>query len=580
MLRALGLGVLCVLAAIPLALLVHRVALTYEGQPEKSVMMIGVVLGLIWLIPAGVYIGIQRWAIDPGRLGLILVATTCVLLAAIYFYTVGFLVFYPADILRWSESDFVNDIIKLRTGYPIFSDQRNNESFIYPPGSQLLTYGIAWLMGQPTSLAAYRIIQLFYTLLTAIVAACCVHRIVKIAWPSLLARDQAWWMVIWVPMLFLIATNSLTNPFVHNMHNDAMSQLIAVVGFWLLLLYVDRRDWKILVLMAILPSVGFMVKQSQIIWAGLYCLHLAVFDRPRSIKRLMGFASGAFGGIGVTVGVCYLIWGDPFIYWIFTVLSKHGTSPLRSFQHGMDVWVYLAIGLVSGMVLLRGRTADKLLGPWVVWLCFISAFIYTSGIAWMLNHIGPGSLLAGIWFLAGLFKLWPRRRTDEQGTMQMLAWIRAGTMVAIVCLLLSGFGVIRIPLKPLSDDAYRYKEEVEKEFATGSTKRILIDAGSWVYLKEGVVMKDRVPSIGDRGFGESGDFSGILGRLEDQFYEKIMVHNLHADNFWYDHSSWRKSSGIKQTLLEHYQEVRQIKAIEGNTPFFGTQISVLVPKGK
>ncbi len=39
--------------------------------------------------------------------------------------------------------------------------------------------------------------------------------------------------------------------------------------------------------------------------------------------------------------------------------------------------------------------------------------------------------------------------------------------------------------------------------------RVLLDAGTWAYFKDGVVMKDRAPSIGERGHSQTGDFSGI-----------------------------------------------------------------------
>ena len=74
-----------------------------------------------------------------------------ILLAASYFFYASYYIALPADIVIWSESDYVNDILKFRLGYPIFTAQVNNESFTYVPGSQILTYFFARTAGRPLS---------------------------------------------------------------------------------------------------------------------------------------------------------------------------------------------------------------------------------------------------------------------------------------------------------------------------------------------------------------------------------------------------------------------------------------------
>jgi hypothetical protein len=390
------------------------------------------------------------------------------------------------------------------------------------------------------------------------------------------------WRVVSFLMLFLIATNSLTNPFVHNLHNDALAQLISIIAYWLLLEYISKRKSRILFVMAIIPSIGFLTKQSLTIWAILYCIHLALFDRPRSLIRFVSFGLGAIGGILMVIVACYVHWGDHFIYWAFGALGKHGVSPLRGCQHALDVWPYLALGLLAGPILLSGKGQDLLIGPWVIWLMLFVAETYTSGIAWMKNHVGPGSLIAGVWFIAGMVRLWPFLTSPQHERNQFTTWLRAGIFVVVTCLILNGLGIIRIPAKPLSDDVHRYVHEIEKEFSNQSVEDVLLDAGTWVYFKDGVIMKDRAPSIGERGYSETGDFSGVLGRIEQKRYSKILVRNLHSPDFMYDYWLWRKSSGIRQALLDNYKEIRQIKAVarenyQYNT-FLFSEISVLVPK--
>jgi hypothetical protein len=143
--------------------------------------------------------------------------------------------------------------------------------------------------------------------------------------------------------------------------------------------------------------------------------------------------------------------------------------------------------------------------------------------------------------------------------------------------------MIRLPVGPFSDDAYRYVGEIEKEFAGHAATNVLLDAGSWIYLRNRVVMKDRAPSIGDRGYAEVGNFGPMIERLEQKRYAKILVRNFHSADLWYDHWLWRRSSQIRQALTRSYSEVRTIRRVAGSErieelDYLFSDISVLVPK--
>lgn len=575
-------GLLAMLAAIPAAFMIRFVNDAFPGQSERILFDLGGFFVVFVAVPCCAYVVVRRRRVDPGVLGLIALAAVCVSLVSVYLYWVSFYVRFPADILTWSESDFVNDILKFRVGYPLYTAQQNNESFTYPPATQVLTYFLAWLSGNALSIPTYRAIQVGYTLLASIVAVMCCRQLVALALPSRPLRHASWWGALWLPFLFLIATNSLTNPFVHNLHDDALAQLISVVAYWLLLEYTATRSTFVLAMMAIIPALGFLVKQSLAVWVVFYCVQLAVFTRPRSVKHLVLFALPSLGCVVVVVGVGYFLWGNDWFYWVFLVLGKHDVSPLRSIQHVFDVWIYYVLGLLGGLILLRGKSLTTLVGPWLLWLAFILVETWSSGIAWMLNHIGPGTLIAGIWFLAGLCRLWSAAIRAPSVQFRPRVWLEAGLGVAVVALLFNGIGVIRVPLRPFDDAPYAYIRAIDSQFEGQSPSTILLDFGTWVYLQDGVVMKDRAPSIGERGYSETGDFSGMIRRLGEKRYSKILVRELHAPDFWYDYGTWRRSSGIRAALLANYHEVGTIPAVVENSPGwlssygFG-EVSILVP---
>ena len=147
----------------------------------------------------------------------------------------------------------------------------------------------------------------------------------------------------------------------------------------------------------------------------------------------------------------------------------------------------------------------------------------------------------------------------------------------MICFLFNGLGTVRIPLPSLGEDAYRYVSDIEDQFIGQDASTILLDFGTWVYVKDGIIMKDRAPSIGDRGYSETGDFSGIIQRLQQHKYTKILVRDLDSPNFTYDYYLWPRSSGIKQVLLSNYHVIGKINGVDGINNYLLGEISILVP---
>ena len=152
------------------------------------------------------------------------------------------------------------------------------------------------------------------------------------------------------------------------------------------------------------------------------------------------------------------------------------------------------------------------------------------------------------------------------------------------------FEVFYDDVETLNQKAMRGELDITKlsyhAFAYVTDNYVLLDAGSWIYLKSGVVMGDRAPSIGERGFRATGDFSGILTRIAQKRYAKILVRGFHDIDFVYDYYMWPKPSGIRQALLDNYRETGRIPAVAdypysknwAEDPYYFGKISILEPK--
>ncbi len=590
-------GVLTMLAGTAGAVLVRRLDVVWPAQQERVVAAAGVAAVALVLGSLGTYLAVWRRAATPRRAGLIVLAAAGAGLVAFYLAWVSYYVEYPADILMWAEGDFANEIVKFRVGHPLYTEQQNNESMTYTPGAPLLTYALARACGAPDSIPVYRLIQVLYSLGAAIAGVGCYSRVMQLGGTARFAEDRVLWGAIALPLLFLAATNSITNPFVHNLHNDALAQFVAAAAYWLLLDYAVSRRRLTLALMALMPALGFLVKQSLAIWAPLYCVYLLLFDSPRSRFRLQAFASGTFATLAAVVAGCYFVWGEPFWYWAVVVMGSYRVPVVRSIQHGLVVWAYYGAGLLAPLVLVRGSAARRLIGPWVIWLLFFGAETYTSGLNVTLNHMGPGSLIAAVWFLAALSRIWPADHWLRGfPRTPFFAWARAGLVVALVGLACAGLGLVSMPANPLPRDAYRYIDEIEREFAGLPVEKVLLDlGGAWLPGRKWKVSRDSAPCIGCRGEAPVGvgDFSGLLGRLQHHDYQKILVRNLDAPNFWYDGQRCPRPTGVRQAIHDNYREVGRIKSVHGERRFmlvsyeplvwsatrYGfEEITVLVPK--
>ena len=99
-------------------------------------------------------------------------------------------------------------------------------------------------------------------------------------------------------------------------------------------------------------------------------------------------------------------------------------------------------------------------------------------------------------------------------------------------------------------------------------------------------MGDRAAAVGSQGMGGTGDFSGFLSRIATKRYGKILVRDFHDPDFWYEDFLWPKPRGIRQALLDNYQEAGHIQAAKGplavkdwaEDPHLFGEITVLTPK--
>lgn len=511
-------------------------------------------------------------------------------LVLVFFYILLIkpLVTLPADLLMWEETNFVGDIIKLRIGAPLYTTPADNNSLIYTPLAPLLTYAISWLINLPTSITAWRLIQIGFVVCAAVLATACSQTLRRLAAPEYRLDFPKTSVALAFLLLFLAATAPETNSFVYCLHVDALALLISMFSFWSMLRYLRAPSWQGIALMAVWPAIGYLTKQFLISWAVVMLVFLLLHNY-KHIKRIGLFCLITATCIALAIGGCYLLWGDPFIFWTFTLMGARkkivlgpdspNISILRMLDHSLRVWLEIAIGVVGGILILRYRRQNiRVLGPlWAAWVVLVLSEVFSSGAGWStLYHFGPGVLIGTVWLMAALPLYWPRRAETANGTEFRRLVYGTRTLLAMAAVVTIMLVLRVVPTADRSEvrnwrrlsqssDVNRYVNEVEREFDGLSPDKVLLDIGNWIYLRHSVLQKDRAISLADQPAANMHENMDIfVARIRHQTYAKILVHDFDSPFLIYDYRDWPRSSGVRQALLEHYQEVRTIPAPDGN----------------
>ena len=486
----------------------------------------------------------------------------------------------PVDLLSFAESPFVNDILKLRLGMPIYTNPADNNSYPYTPGTQILTYFISLAFGKGDTIPFFRTVQFAYVILSAIVATSVCDLVARKFLSAAEYRQRFLWIAAWLPFFFLLVTEPQFNEYTHSLHNDGLALLVSVSAFWLIVKHsMSPQSW-LLGIMIVVPALGFMVKQSLLAWGGIFFFYLLAAGNV-SWRQLLYFSISSTSLVVATIGVCYLLWGEPFLFWTFVATGQKSVSILRSVFHLLQAGTYAIMGLYAGWVfVLRGgsRIATTL---WLCWFFIFGLEVYTSGLGWHANHLGPGIVLSACWFFPALVKVWPNA---EGATSRWESIVRQTFAVAGVVLLLGALDLVRLPRNPVPSDMFRYIHDIEKEFVGFAPEKVLMDTGNWIYLREKILMKDRSETVGIWvGKNQQIDhalLADTIKRIEEKTYDKILARQLDTDHSWYDFQD--RGSGVKTAILANYKTVGRVPAVQGIETWWPNhlvaEILVLVPK--
>jgi hypothetical protein len=473
----------------------------------------------------------------------------------------------PVDLLSYSESGFVNDLLRIRLHLPIYAPPQDNQSTVYTPGSQLLTYVIWQVFGGGNSIALLRKVQFSYVVMATFVATAAFDRLAR----GLLTVEEyalrPMWIAISFAVLLMVATEPRFNGYTPSLNSDGLALLISMMAFWLMVQHAWRpRPWT-LTAMTLLPPIGFLCKQNLLVWVPIFELYFFV-SKTISLRRQIVFLASTLVLSAAAIGACYLLFGNDFMFWTFTALANKQVYLPRSVQHLLEAGAYLALGVAGGLVFLTQGTDRKVVALWICWAVLLAIQAYTSGFAWAMNHLGPSVMIGVAWSLVALIRVWPR--PDRSGIATQAPWlhrVREAMAALAVVGLLGGLGFARDTRSPVPPEIDQYIADIEREFVGLDAQRVLMDYGTWIYLRDNVVMKDRGVAVAVHAGKNQPAINhpmlmDTISRIDQKVYDKILVRELDAGRSSYDFQD--RGSGVKTAILRNYREVRRIPAVDVN----------------
>jgi hypothetical protein len=185
--------------------------------------------------------------------------------------------------------------------------------------------------------------------------------------------------------------------------------------------------------------------------------------------------------------------------------------------------------------------------------------------------------------MLALVASWPGVPQDAKS--RTTGWVQAGILAAVPVFFLGGLGLVREPRNPVPPDLARYTAAIEAEFGDRPADQVLLDRGSWPYLRAGVVMKDRADAVALHAGSNQREINRAMlaetiVRIRARTYARILARDIEGDDTPYDFQ--RRGTGVREAILEEYQIVRRIPAVRGVSEWWPRllleEIAVLEPR--
>jgi hypothetical protein len=409
-------------------------------------------------------------------------------------------------------------MLKIRAAQPFYGSISDANSFVYPPGMEMLHTAILAPFGLALSAPANRLLVLVYGGLTAYFLTAALREMVQLSTlRSLIAFG----------VLYLTQAAGTTSDAIHP---DNIHILIHSVVFWLTLRSL-QGSLRAAACAVVLGGVAVYFKQTAALLgagSGLCIAALAHTDkRVRIVAPIIGIAITA-------LALTTLLRNTDARDWVLSLMSSHPVTWWRLSELRIDlIGSPFGFAVVTAALVACFRLFATNRAAVITWLVFlgISCFGWIAYLKAMgaQNNLTLCRMMLMVGALAFVLEQKPR-----------LAMALA-TLLALAV----------VPVKALpTADLYRYGNEVQRAMdeAVRDGERVLLAHGTaWLIKARALdVPLDRANSILEVNVARREADLGTLRRINQRYYDRIFVNSP-----WY-------GPAIEGAIQEHYEKVGEI----------------------
>ena len=428
-------------------------------------------------------------------------------------------ILFPWDLRMFSESTLLTDMLKLTAGHGPYSAPGDQNSFLYAPGLQYLTFALLRPLGAQLDIRACRAV----TVLVGLVAALLAGRIALRFAESLgTVRHRRAARFVTGVVAALVIFKSFT---ADACHPDNLYCLHAMLVIALCSAAVDGQSFRLAALAVVVAGLGVAVKQTALPGAlGALVVVLGLCRRRFGVGRSAVLAG--LTALSVIAGA-WLVFHGPGKFWALDVPSHQAIEIERVYglvSHVMSVphRVLLLLAFVPSVLYLAMRAGDRarvVLGPWLV----VGATEVLPSLASYFKVLGWWNNLTIVDLWAALPVLGVIAHVVHAPRAERPVVARAVAGGALVTLLVALVPTRAWPKHGQFVLGRALDAAVAADVAGG--QRVLVSMGCATLVHAGVrdVPLDRVASIGERFVAGLDDFTDTKSRMSGRYYDKIYL---------------------------------------------------------
>lgn len=455
-------------------------------------------------------------------------------------------ILFPWDLRMFSESVLLTDMLKMTAGHGPYSPPADENSFIYAPGLEYLTFGLLRPFGAQLDIRACRAVTVLVGLASALVAGRIVVRFAEALGPLRHARTARF--VAGAAAALLVFKSYTADA----CHPDNLYCLHAMLVIALCDAAIDRQSYRAAAAAIAVAGLGIAVKQTAVPGA-LGALAVVLWFCGRAFGPTRSALLAGVSAVCVAAGA-WLVFHGPGKFWALDIPSRQTIEIERLYGlvgHVMSVphRVLLLLTFVPSVLflgMLTGQRATTLLGAWLV----LGATEVVPSLASYFKVLGWWNNLTilDLWAALPVLGVIAHVVHSPRDPHRVLARAVAGGAFAT-------FFVAVMPTRAWP--THRQFElgrgldnAVASDIASG--RRVLVSIGAVTLVHAGVldIPLDRASSIAERSFAGLDDFAETRSRLSEHYYGAIYLFGAEAPGYPPD---------VQQVIDANYHTTRTLE---------------------